>query len=60
MTQDYILALKNHLPDRERATKDAHILVDSHDNDVGNATLAHQVISFHTIRDRIALFNLEG
>ena len=58
--QDDVLPLANHLPDRERPAQHAHVLVHAHDDDVGDAALAHQIVGLRAVRDCVAFLDFDG
>lgn len=57
--QDHVQPLGNELADRKGATQHAHVDVDAHHDDVGDAALAHQVVGFIRIGDRVALMDFQ-
>src|SRR5262249_15760689 len=58
--QDHILTLLNHLADRERTAKYAHVLMHAHDHDVGDASLPHKVVGFRAVSDGITVPDFNG
>ena len=58
--EDDVFGLVHHLADRERTAEHAHVEVNTHDNDVVDAALLHQVVGFGRISDRVAVSNLKG
>ena len=57
--EDDVLTLTDHLADGEGAAEDAHVDVDAHDDDVGDAALAHEVEGLGGIGDGVAGKDLE-
>src|SRR5215467_11724115 len=57
--EDYILTAVDHLTDRKGATKDAHVAVHAHDDEVGYAALLHQIIRFGGVGNGINVFDFQ-
>ena len=57
--QHHILPLLNHLTDGEGPPENAHVDVDTHDDDVGDAPLAHEVEGLGRIGDGISVADLQ-
>lgn len=57
--EEDVLALVHHLPDGEGATEDAHIGVDSHDDDIGDAALFHEVEGLGGVGDGVFVVDFE-
>ena len=58
--EHHILPLLNHLADGEGPPQNAHVDVHSHDDDVGDTALAHEVQGLGRIGDGVAVADLEG
>ena len=58
--QDHILTLSHHLTNSEGPAQHTHVGVDSHDDDVFDPALLHQVIGLGRIGDCVAFRDFEG
>ena len=58
--QQDVLSLGDHLPDGEGAAEHAHVDVHAHDDDIGDAALAHEIERLGGIGNGIAVHDFQG
>ncbi len=58
--EHHILAELHHLANGEGASQHAHVLMDAHNDDVGDTTLVHEVKGLDVVRDGVSGCDLTG
>ena len=55
-----VLALADHLTNRKRPAQHAHVQMNAHHEDVGDAALAHEIIGLRAVGDGVAIADFDG